>query len=46
MKFARIKTARTLQATFVPPPKGEILKPKELRDRIAGEHRDAAKVYG
>jgi len=122
MKFARIKTARTLQATFVPPPKGEILErldkawaiwmtdddpvevrlrftpavasrlqetrwhpsqqltanadgsvemclaiastveiinwvlgwgphcevlePKELRDRIAGEHRDAAKVYG
>ncbi len=122
MKFARIKTARTLQATFVPPPKGEILdrldkawaiwmtdddpvevhlrftsavasrlketrwhpsqqlttntdgsidmrlaiastieiinwvlgwgancevlEPKELRDRIAAEHRDAAKVYG
>ncbi len=122
MKLARIKIARMLQATFVPPPKGElldrldkawaiwmteddpvevhlrftpavasrlqetrwhpsqqltpnadgsvdmrlaiastveiinwvlgwganceVLEPRELRDRIAGEHREAAKVYG
>jgi len=45
MKFARIKTARMLQATFVPPPKGEILDRLDKAWAIWMSDDDPVKVH-